>query len=68
MYRMIVSALVAGAIIGLMAYQTGTAVKAAVLLGVVAALKDVQAYLSSAPGSPQPQQTPPADAGGDAAP
>lgn len=61
LYRMLVSATSSAAIIGLTAVTTGATQKTAALLGAIAFFKDIQAYLSSAPGAPQhPQaETPP---------
>jgi hypothetical protein len=52
LYRMLVSALIAGMLTGLISYNGGASLKAALLGASISALKDVQAYLSSAPGSP----------------
>jgi hypothetical protein len=48
--RLLISALIAGVLAGVGAYAGGSTQKASVLLGAVLFLKDMQAYLSTAPG------------------
>ena len=52
-YKMLISACVAGLLSGLLAINGGANWKAAALSGAVLFLKDVQAYLSNSPGTPQ---------------